>query len=42
MAKEIIAEFDSPELAAKRAETEKTTSTEVKKDGFDDKWSAEW
>ena len=42
MAKEIIAEFDSPELAAERAETEKATSTEVKKDGFDDKWSAEW
>jgi len=41
MAKEIIAEFDSPELAATRAAEEKgeSTSTDAKKDAFDDKWS---
>ena len=42
MAKEIIAEYDSPELAASRAADEKAleTSTDAKKDAFDDKWSA--
>lgn len=43
MAKEIIAEFDSPELEKEReAKAAAAKGVEAKKAGFDDKWNAEF
>jgi hypothetical protein len=42
MAKEVIAEFDSPELQAERKQAEEKNNTDAKKDGFDDQWSVQF